>query len=505
MSKIYKNSLKDEYDKETSPQYDDTNPVSIGSFAKKLIGYSFEDILKRQMYPDTVEENKQIYNNKSRKGGLGNLIEKEYFKYEINNKSEPDFPKAGVELKVTPYEEKNNGELRAGERLVLGMISYKKPIENNFDDSHLWKKSKLLLLVYYLRKRPSINNLIFKINYVTLFTPPKRDLDIIKHDYSIIVKKIQDGRADELSESDTMYLGACTKGATSEKSKTIQYYPPHNLARGRAFCYKTTYMSFVLNNYITTHKETYEAIIKDVDILKSMSFEEYIVNKINAFIGKTDKDLCEIFSREYNNNKAQWSDLGYRMLGIKSNAAEEFIKANVVVKSIRIEENGTIKESISLPPFNFKELAHEEWEDSQLFKYFNETKFLFIVFIKEGDVYKLKGCQLWNLPHYDFKIVNEGWEKIQYMVKAGNNENGIIFTKKTTKKGVVIRNNLPKKENNEIIHIRPHTQKRYYKLSNGEVFGDNPSNGDELPDGRIMTKQSFWINNSYILTQLKNI
>ena len=35
-------------------------------------------------------------------------------------------------------------------------------------------------------------------------------------------------------------------------------------------------------------------------------------------------------------------DLAYRMLGIRSNQAEEFVKANVVVKAIRIEENGKI-------------------------------------------------------------------------------------------------------------------------------------------------------------------
>ena len=68
--------------------------------------------------------------------------------------------------------------------------------------------------------------------------------------------------------------------------------------------------------------------------------------------GKTDKELCELYDRDYNNNKAQWSDLAYKMLGIKGNHAEEFIKANIVVKSIRLEQNGIMKESISLPPLH---------------------------------------------------------------------------------------------------------------------------------------------------------
>ena len=41
--------------------------------------------------------------------------------------------------------------------------------------------------------------------------------------------------------------------------------------------------------------------------------------------------------------------LAYRMLGIKGNHAEEFEKANIVVKTIRIGKNNKIKESMSFP------------------------------------------------------------------------------------------------------------------------------------------------------------
>ena len=93
------------------------------------------------------------YGNVNRKGGLGNLLEREYFGYEPNSSPEPDFPKAGVELKVTPYERKKSGKLSAGERLVLGMISYESPIESDFYKSHAWQKCKLILLIYYLRNK----------------------------------------------------------------------------------------------------------------------------------------------------------------------------------------------------------------------------------------------------------------------------------------------------------------------------------------------------------------
>ena len=40
---------------------------------------------------------------------------------------------------------------------------------------------------------------------------PEEDMKIIRADYEKIISYIQDGRADELSEGMTTYLGACTK------------------------------------------------------------------------------------------------------------------------------------------------------------------------------------------------------------------------------------------------------------------------------------------------------
>ena len=50
--------------------------------------------------------------------------------------------------------------------------------------------------------------------------------------------------------------------------------------------------------------------------------------------------------------------------------------------------------------------------------------------------------------------------------------------------------------------MRPHTAKSAYKLNNGFERGDINKDGDQLPNGEWMTKQSFWLNNSYIMSQL---
>ena len=58
-------------------------------------------------------------------------------------------------------------------------------------------------------------------------------------------------------------------------------------------------------------------------------------------------------------------------------------------------------ESMSLPSINFRELAEEDYEGSSFCNYFEETKFLFIVYKSNGDNYVLKGAQLWNMPALD--------------------------------------------------------------------------------------------------------
>lgn len=485
--------------------YDETNPVSIESYSQNLIGKTFADVLKEdsnnnELIRETTNNYGEAHENKNRKGGLGELIEECFFHYKCNNESKPDFDQAGVELKVTPYKINNNNSLSAKERLIITMIDYFNVVNEDFYESHLWTKSKLILLIYYLYSKDISNRLDYTIHFAKLFAPPKEDIEIIKQDFETIVNKIKAGKAHELSEGDTLYLGAATKAATSSDRRRQPFSDVP--AKPRAFSFKTSYMTYILNSFIVPNKTTYEPIIKNLDDLNGTTFEKYIIDKINSYVGNSDKELCELFSREYNNNKSQWIDIVFRMLGVKSNQAEEFAKANIVVKAIRIEENGAMIESMSFPAFKFKEIVNEEWEESDLYTYFNETCFLFVVYKKSGDNYILKGSQLWNMPYNDLNdTVYTGWNNIRSIIN-----DGVKFTKKQTKSGLVISNNFPKKAANTIIHIRPHAKKSAYLFKNGETIGNITRDANELPDGQWMTTQSFWINNSYILNQLnKNL
>ncbi len=463
--------------------YDETNPISIELYAQKLIGKTFADVcneddMSKAMVVRETSNYEVSHENKNRKGGLGEIIEERFFHYRCNNDSRPDFDKAGVELKVTPYKINKNGSIAAKERLIITMIDYFSVVEEKFEDSHMWNKARLILLIYYLYQQDIRSRLDYKIGYAKLFSPPETDIKIIKNDFEIIVEKIKSGKAHELSEGDTMYLGAAPKAATSKDRRKQPF--SSELAKPRAFAFKNSYMTYVLNNYIVPGKDTYESIIKDGI---EDNFEDYVVEKINAYRDYTVESLCREFQIKFERKpKNLEAMLAYRMLGIKGNHAEEFEKANIVVKTIRIGKNNTIKESMSFPTFEFKELIEEEWETSTFGTYLSETRFFFVVYkFDKNDMLRLKGCQFWNIPYTDLENeVQKVWNRTKQVLIDGlqiEHRNGKNY------------NNFPNASENPVCHVRPHAQ--------------NAQDTYELPDGRQYPKQCFWLNNHYILGQLK--
>lgn len=486
--------------------YDDSDPRDIERYAKGLIGKTFKDVLyESQFLEDAITDSKIDYSNPNQKGRLGNLLEEKYFCYKANSDQEPDFPKCGVELKVTCFDVLKNGNLSAGERLVLTMISYDEPVEPDFFRSHVWEKCRLILLIYYERNKALRYNTLYRISFVNLLSPFEKDMPIILEDYNKIITKIRMGYAHELSESDTMYLGACTKGATSAKSLRTQYYNPDVLANKRAFCFKRQYMDYILHAYVMpghTKELDIEPIVKDAIELEIKTFEEIVMERMSEYIGASDKALCKHFHRKYDNSKSQWVNLTYKMLGIKGNRAQEFVKANVVVKVVRLEEDSTMEQSVSLPTFKFLKLAYEEWEDSELYNYLSETKFFFVVFKKAGDVYRLNKYKFWNMPVHDLNtFVKRDWELFR-----GHIRNGVGFYLKRQRYLTRVENSLPKKDETFIVHVRPHTRESayYIKMRDGSYFshGDINKYANMLPQRDWMTTQSFWLNNDYVLNHI---
>lgn len=109
------------------------------------------------------------------KGAIGTVIEESWFGYTPNSESEPDFPEAGVELKVTPYLRGKNG-IRAKERLVCNIIlikiAYPRKIRKNIKDL---RKSNFQIVRLYSQKICAImlvETYLTEINDIHQCSPP---------------------------------------------------------------------------------------------------------------------------------------------------------------------------------------------------------------------------------------------------------------------------------------------------------------------------------------------
>ncbi len=409
---------------------------------------------------------------KSGKGAIGTVIEESWFGYKPNSESEPDFPEAGLELKVTPYI-RNGKKISAKERLVCNIINYMTEYRKTFETCDFWKKCNTMLIMSYEHK-PNVDKREFTIDKAIIFGFPEEDLEIIKQDWAKIIAKIKNGNAHLISEADTLYLAACTKG---ENSKSVRQQPFSNVpAKQRAYSLKTTYMTIVLNNYIFGLSKD-EHIIKDLKQLEDKSFEEIIIQKLRPFYGQTISHLSLKFGVKTNAKQIAPLLLS-KMLGIEGNInnTAEFKSANITCKTVKTNSKGRPEEAMSFPKFVFKEIVNEKWETSEFKEMLETQKFLLAVFkeISKGE-YVFKGVKFWNMPLNDVGKVKIVWEKTVELIK-GSLE---IWTN-----GVKTFNNFPKESENNIAHVRPH--------------GRNSTDTDVLPDGRRLTKQCFWLNRDYI-------
>lgn len=411
------------------------------------------------------------------KGAIGHVIEESWFGYKPNSESEPDFPEAGVELKVTPYIITTRG-IRAKERLVCNIIDYMTEHKKTFETSDFWHKCETLLIMSYEHK-DNVSKADFTIDKAILFSFPYEDLLIIKQDWEKIMSKVRAGEAHLITEGDTLYLAACTKGATALSVRRQPF--SKILAKQRAYSLKPSYMTRVLNSYVFGN-EVDERVVKDWRELQHRTFEDIVMARVSPYVGKSQDELKALFkidSKAKNINELIFA----RMIGVegKLSSTEEFQNANIIPKTIRVQRNGRIKESMSFPTFKFTEIIKETWEDSQLRNYLEPAKFLFIIFREtQNSQYAFERVKFWNMPAADLEEVQRVWEQTVKTICEG-------VELYQTPRGV--SNNLPKQADSHVAHVRPHAR--------------NADDKFPLPDGRMMTKQCFWLNNSYIEQQIK--
>ncbi|MGI6009220.1 MAG: Sau3AI family type II restriction endonuclease [Methanomethylophilus sp.] len=425
--------------------YDENDPQSILRYAERLVNHTL-----REMVPGIVDERRG-------KGGFGQLVETGYFKIETNSEPVPDFDEAGMELKTTPMKRTAKG-LVSKERLVLNMINYMDILDKGFEGTFMEKDAKILLIFYLYEKEKSRLDYMFLKCKIIDFTDS--DLRIIRDDWNKIAEMVDKGRAEDISCGMTMYLEAAPKGQGHGKDLTEQPHSPVKAQR-RAFALKSSFVTFLYRNWGTTNLDD---TVGEWD--ESKSFEDEIIGRFSRFYGMTAEEISVAVGVEPGfGGKSQYAILVRRMVGVKGKRIDEFEKAGLIVKTVRLKRDGVPKESMSFRQMDYVEVANQKWEDSDFYEDLNK-RFLFLVFKESDGGLVFSKAMFWDMPKEDLEEAHRVWEEARTRIRAGD------------------YGNLPKMKDSPIAHVRPHAQ-------NKDDTSPTPQGGKEM-------KRCFWLRNTYI-------
>ena len=461
--------------------FDQADPKSIESYAKKLEGKNLRETLLNKGIPASVVNDRD-------RGTFGSLLERHYFGLPVNTESVPDFVMAKVELKATPVKRLLNGKFVSKERLVLGKINYKKIHEEKFETSSFLSKNALVLLVFYLYEQ-KVNVLDYIIQLARLWGIPEADLPIIKNDWEKIVAKVREGKAHEITSGDTLYLEACTKAANSRERTTQPF--SDEMAKPRALALKARYMSELFSRL--SEEKNLEAldaepIVKSIKEYSSgKTFEDIVIEKFRPFSGLPVSEIRKKLGlADGSSQKDEFAWVSRSILGVKTKRIEEFEKAGVVMKTIQLKKSGMPKEDMSFPIFRYEEIVNEKWdivddddpETEAELKQHLQQRFFFVVFRCENVCKKpeeriLEKVMFWNMPEKDIEgHARKVWEETIKRINTGK------------------AHQLPKKSENPVVHVRPHAK-------NGADTIPTPKNG-------MLVKKCFWLDKKYIQKQVRS-
>lgn len=460
--------------------YDPSDRESILSYAARLRGRTLRQLCD-------IDAGAM---NGANKGRLGQALEMYYFKYEPNSDQEPDFPEVGLELKTNPIKRLKNEDISAKERLVITMIDYCALVNEEWETSTVRKKLDDILLVSYLHD-PEADILDYEFKYAAVQAVTDEDMAVIRADWETILAKVRAGRAHELSGSDTNYLEACTKGANAQSVRKQPF--SGEPAKQRAFALKASYMT-------AFYRDLGLASIPRTDEERQWGLEKLVRTRFDEYRGMTESSLSEKFGIS-SHAKNFHALLTKAILGIgRNDEIGEFVKAGIIVKTVRLESDGDIKEHMSFPAFGFADLLDEEsWSESAFGRICEGGRFLFVVFKRNGGEFVLQGCSFWRMPECDIDCARDTWEETRRVVARGIELRDVSLDPSRHR----YANNLPGSSFNGVAHVRPHATKSAYRFEDGTEVGNVARDASELPDGRAMTRQGFWLDRSYVAKQLR--
>ena len=277
-----------------------------------------------------------------------------------------------------------------------------------------------------------------------------------------------------------MYLGACRKGQKGD-SLMKQPYSETGAPR-RAFSLKMAYMRTILQHVLEKEENAVanfdlpsDELVTSIDLKKS-NFEDIILSRFQPYMGQEYNTIAQSKGLNLSNNpKNKFAMIANSIVATQKcsnvNRSEEFLKAGLTMKTIRVQANGSVKEAMSFENIDYIEVADcQNWYDSRLYEMFS-SRFLFVIFKEQhagSSDYRLSDVFFWTMPQKDLDFAELYWNHIKANILEEHISEGYWWKGRDRKK----------------FHVRPKAQKA--------------KDLAPTPNGGSAKKFCYWFNNDYV-------
>lgn len=436
-------------------------------------------------------------------GIAGDVIEQSVLGYPADNRQEPDLDIDGIktELKTTGIKYKNNKrEFVAKEPMSITAVSPHKIINETFLKSNFWHKLEHILFVYYLYDSPltvkASEYANFPIKGYQFHEFDSNDADILKKDWETVRDFIK-----YLQEEYENYEDEYPRISYELRPKLMYIDTAPKWPNHPRFRLKRTVVSSIIKEHFGEKMEQlpgkYTSISEIDDVCHELS-KKYKGKSIEELLNLLDIDVNRI-------NKSIGEQIIVKMFGGQSKKMQNielFNKAGIIGKTLTLTEKGLRKEDMKLFTIDFDEFYYEDsqFEDSQIYDYFTNNRFLCIIFQKPYNDAKLienrfLGFKMINFDE-DFieSDVKQTWFRIKDLIINNKLKDVINYDKHGN----------PRKNRNGVIMSAPN----FPKSSEGNIFVRGTSSTSEVKpltiNGIQMYNQQIWIKGLYIVEKLNN-
>ncbi|WP_418518848.1 MutH/Sau3AI family endonuclease [Holdemanella porci] len=458
------------------------------------------------------------------KGIAGDIIEISLLGFGKNSDQEPDMilDKVPTELKTTGIEikkgRKKSDPLRVVPKEPISVtssgVTKEKPFQlleiQDFDKSHLWAKSEHIVFAYYHYDRSKkIGKKLDMRQYANFvfqgyqyYDMNEEEKSMLKKDWQVVydfVKDVKDKKLDYMTEFEKI---------TKLRSKMIcmDLAPGWKKGTPRFRFNKGFSTTIIQQKFPTAEKvvkagkrfdsiESLNAILREFTNKYEGKSVQYILEDLGIIRKKIDKKIVErVLAKAFG---AESSKL--RSLDI-------FQKTNIIPKTVILKEDGKPTEDMKLDSISFDtEFVDKKYiyDDSELYSYINDYRFLIPVFQEPRKPEKNEKIPLsedvlvgFKLIYLDSKDSNNSaknvWKEIQ----------DLVVNKKLKIEKIYNKDGSPKVNKNGIQSEAPNFPKsKDYDIFVRGTGKDSSAKTLEL-NGLKMYQQNYWLKRTKVIDLL---